>query len=169
MNAAYILSQLDSNAGVFNEILKNIPAELITWKVQPEKWCLLEIVCHLHDEEREDFRARLRHVLETPNDPLPSIDPVGWVAERNYIGQDFHTQLKKFSQEREESVRWLKSLVNPNYENAFQHPKFGPLSGRLFMSNWLAHDYLHIRQITKVKYDYLAKVSGETLDYAGTW
>lgn len=27
----------------------------------PEKWCLLEIVFHLYDEEREEFRARVNY------------------------------------------------------------------------------------------------------------
>src|SRR5207253_2706179 len=133
MDADYIISQLETNAGVFNELLRNIPIESITWKSQPEKWSFLEIVCHLHDEEREDFRARLKHVLETPADTLPSIDPVGLVKERNYINQDFKNQLRKFTTEREFSVAWLRSLVNPKLENAFQHPKFGPLSGKLFL------------------------------------
>src|SRR5436190_23982014 len=118
MDVVYVISQLDTNAGVFNEILKNIPPELLTWKSQPEKWSLLEIVCHLHDEEIEDFRARLKHVLETPAEPLPAIDPVAWVTERNYLKQDFSNQVRKFTLERSNSIAWLRSLVNPKFENA---------------------------------------------------
>jgi hypothetical protein len=39
----------------------------------------------------------------------------------------------------------------------------------MFLHNWLAHDYLHIRQIIRIKYDYLKKTSGEILLYAGEW
>jgi len=77
-------------------MLFGLTKEMYLWKPAPEKWCLLEIVCHLYDEEREDFRARTRHVLETPTDTLPPIDPQGWVGSRKYIHQDYPEVLNKF-------------------------------------------------------------------------
>ena len=84
--------------------------EEIRWKPAPEKWCLLEVICHLHDEEREDFRARVNHTLVTPDSPLPSIDPTGWVTSRSYMEQDFHEMKKKFLAERRSSIEWLRAL-----------------------------------------------------------
>ncbi len=169
MNSNYIISQLESNISVFSELFTNIPDELIHWRSQPEKWNILEIACHLLDEEREDFRARLRLVLINPSEPFPKIDPAGWVTSRNYDSKDLVKTVSDFIDERNRSIQWLKSLKNPPFGNAYQHPKFGPISGRLLLANWLAHDYLHFRQIAKLKYDYLASTGGEKLDYAGTW
>ncbi len=70
-----IIEELDKNRFVFENLLKNKNEEEYLWKPSPDKWCLLEIICHLYDEEREDFRARTKHTLETPNEPLPKIDP----------------------------------------------------------------------------------------------
>jgi hypothetical protein len=139
------------------------------WKPNPEKWCLLEIVCHLYDEEREDFRARTKHTLETPNAPLPPIDPQGWVEARNYLQQNYHDKLNNFLTERELSVIWLQTLSNAKWDNAYEHPKLGRMTAKMFLANWLAHDYLHIRQITKVKFDYLKQLTNEDLSYAGNW
>ncbi|MCF8266163.1 MAG: hypothetical protein K9I99_16810, partial [Melioribacteraceae bacterium] len=91
------------------------------------------------------------------------------VEKRNYFEQDFDIKLNEFLTEREDSIQWLKSLKNPDLAQFYNHPKFGKMSGKLFLSNWLAHDYLHIRQITGVKFFYLKHISGETLDYAGNW
>jgi hypothetical protein len=71
--------------------------------------------------------------------------------------------------EREQSVKWLQSLTNPKWDNVHEHSKFGKMTAKMFLSNWLAHDYLHIRQITKLKYDYLKQLTNEDLDYAGNW
>lgn len=169
MNYSAIIHGLSVNRNVFKEMLSGLPAEMYRWKPVPEKWCLLEIICHLHDEEREDFKARIRHVLETPQEALPPIDPQGWVTSRKYIEQDGQEMLSKFLSEREESVRWLQSLSEPRWENAYRHPKFGDMTARMFLANWLAHDYLHIRQITKLKYDYLKHLTDEDLNYAGNW
>lgn len=169
MDPTYIIHQLERNQEAFRSHLHNTSPDEITWRSAPDKWCLLEIVCHLYDEEREDFRARLRHVLEHPEAPLPPIDPVGWVNSRHYLQQDYHSKVELFLEERRQSVAWLRSLQSPKWDNAHQHPKFGPMSGKLFLSNWLAHDYLHLRQIIRLRFEYLHHLTGEWLNYAGEW
>ena len=164
-----IIQELTRNKLVFKELLTGLGQEEYLWKQNPDKWCLLEIICHLYDEEREDFRTRTKQVLESPELPLPKIDPVGWVKERNYLHQNFSQKLDDFLSEREQSVKWLNSLENPKWNNAYDHPKLGKMTAKLFLSNWLAHDYLHIRQITRLKFDYLNYKSGEDLSYAGNW
>lgn len=169
MNATYIIQQLRKNHDVFEHMFKAISAEQIQWKPLPEKWSLLEIICHLHDEEKEDFRIRISQVLITPEKPFPPIDPVDWVKSHKYSAKNYFETLNAFLDERKKSVDWLNSLQEPKWENAYKHPKFGPLSGYFLLSNWLAHDYLHIRQVIKLKYDYLGFISGERMDYAGKW
>lgn len=169
MNDTPITQELLRNRDVFKELLTGLTEREYVWKQNPDKWCLLEIVCHLYDEEREDFRARTKHVLETPTEPLPPIDPPGWVQERGYIKQNYADKLNRFLKEREESVEWLESLRSPKWDNAYQHPKFGAMTAKMFLSNWLAHDYLHIRQIIKLKFDYLKQQTDEALEYAGNW
>lgn len=169
MDHTMILQELSRNKEVFSRLLAGTNKEMYVWKYQPDKWCLLEIICHLHDEEREDFRARTKHILETPYLALPSIDPQGWVSERRYIDQSYDEVLSKFLEERKVSVQWLQSLQNPDWNITYQHPKFGPMSAKMMLSNWLAHDYIHIRQVVRVKYYYLKYISGEELSYAGTW
>jgi len=169
MNYSSIFQELQRNRQAFLDLLSGMTKEEYLWKPEPAKWCLLEIICHLYDEEREDFRARLKQVLETPELPFPPIDPQKWVLERNYIEQDFETMLNKFSEERKQSVSWLKSLTSPKWKNAYIHPKFGAISGNLLLSNWLEHDYLHCRQILTLKHLYLKHHSGENLAYAGNW
>lgn len=169
MNSNYIISELKRNKLVFNELLKNIDDNLIKWKPSSDKWCLLEIVCHLVDEEINDFRARLKSTLENPKQDLVPIDPTGWVNSKKYIEQNYNTKLVEFLNEREKSIIYLEQLKEPKWDNFYQHPKFGKLSAKLFFTNWLAHDYLHIRQIIKLKFNYLSLTSNQNLNYAGNW
>ena len=165
----HVTENLQRNKTVFKDLLSGVSRENYLWKQQPEKWCLLEIICHLCDEEREDFRARVKSTLESPTTAWPTIDPQGWVNGRKYIEQDYEKKISEFMAERDKSVEWLKSLKNHNWDSAYIHPKVGPVTARLLLANWLAHDYLHIRQITKLKYDHLAQLSAVKLDYAGNW
>ncbi|HEU4716874.1 MAG TPA: DinB family protein [Bacteroidia bacterium] len=166
MEIAFYLDGLKRNAESFRSMLNGVPAG---WKSSPGKWSLLEIVCHLRDEEKEDFRARLQSVLEDPSKAFSPIDPQGWVLSRRYGEQKFDEAAEAFFREREASLAWLASLKNPAWENTYLHPAIGPMSAKFILSNWLAHDYLHMRQIMKLKYDYLGFCSEENLGYAGEW
>jgi hypothetical protein len=169
MNYNLIINNLKSNRDIFRTLLFHLPETEYLWRPEPDKWNLLEIICHLYDEEREDFRQRLIYVLEKPGHPLPNINPSGWVKSRNYISKNFDDMLDNFCQERESSILWLNSLDAPDMTKAYIHPEYGAMTAKMFLTNWLAHDYLHIRQIIKLKFDFLKSISGESLIYAGDW
>ena len=169
MKEALIIEKLAANQKVFQHLFTNISKSEILWRPHSEHWCLLEILCHLNDNEHEDFKVRIQSVLEDPTIPLVSIEPSSWVTERAYIEQDFEEKLVDFLEKRSDSIHWLKSLSNPLWGNTYNHATFGKLTARNFLVNWLAHDNLHIRQITRIKYLYLKEVGGENLSYAGKW
>ncbi|WP_422350532.1 DinB family protein [Flagellimonas sp.] len=169
MHSHEIISALENNAGVFRETLSGLPPQMLLWKAKPSDWCILGIICHLVDEEKEDFRARVKHALETPTKSLVPIDPEGWYTQRNYMEQDFQEILQCFLSERATSIKWLKGLENVNWESSLEHPDLGKISARSFLLNWLAHDYHHIRQINNLKHAYLKHSSGDSLTYAGKW
>ncbi len=151
-------------------MLDNISDEQAGWKPKPEKWSLLEIVNHLYDEEREDFRQRIMNIFEDPEKEWAPIAPADWVTEREYAKRDFKTSLNNFLAERKKSIDWLKSLLSPDWKATYNHPKLGEMSAEMLLANWLAHDYLHIRQITFMNWSYLSHTATSvTLDYAGNW
>jgi len=164
-----IVEQLEKNKFVFQSLLEEVPNEFITWRPRPNKWCLLEIICHLYDEEQFDFRFRTQWVLENPNELPPPFNPLDWVKEHKYMEQDFEDILNKFLNKRDTSIDWLKSLQNPKWDNSYNHSRLGKVTAKHFLDNWLAHDYLHIRQIIKQKFDYLNSQTNENLEYAGIW
>jgi len=169
MDHLRIATALGHNRDVFRGMLHGIEQEQYLWRPAPDKWCLLEVICHLYDEEREDFRARVQHVLTDPSQPMPPIDPQGWVSARNYIQHNFHEVLHAFLAERADSVSYINSLEAPEWSNTYIHPKLGPLSAGMFLHNWLAHDYHHIRQVNDLKYRYFLSQSRYPLTYAGKW
>ncbi|MCB9082030.1 MAG: DinB family protein [Lewinellaceae bacterium] len=161
--------QLAANGQAFSALLRGKTTEEYTWRPAPGKWTLLEIVCHLHDEECEDFRARVRHTLQSPTERMLPIDPVGWVLERDYASQSYADKVETFLRERERSVHYLEGLKHPDWSRVHQHPTLGPMSAQLFLVNWLAHDQLHLRQIIRYQYQYYQAGHQLPLDYAGDW
>lgn len=168
-NPAEIANRLAANGDVFQSLFSDISTDMATYSPAPEHWCLLEIACHLLDEDRLDFSARIKSTLEDPAKALTPIDPPAWVLQRKYMEQDLATTVEEFLTVRAGNVEWLRSLEDAPWHNAHQHERLGPLSSQLFLENWLAHDYLHIRQINRRKYEYHLENAGHSLDYAGNW
>ena len=169
MNPSDIINQINTNHKVFEDLLSCLPTEQVKWKPSEDKWCLLEIISHLYDEEREDFRARLKKILNEDHNWNP-IDPQGWVKSRNYMEKNYADTLSDFLNERKKSVEWLKDLKVKDWNVKAVHPKFGEFSAYQMLSNWLAHDYLHMRQILRLKYQMLeAGLNPDKLNYAGGW
>jgi hypothetical protein len=83
--------------------------------------------------------------------------------------QDLHAVLAKFLQERERSLSWLRGLADAPWDNYYLHPKVGPVSCELLLTNWVAHDLHHLRQVINLRYAYLKANTTVPLDYAGTW
>lgn len=169
MNTSYIFNQLEQHKEVLPALLTTETAEAHLWKASPDQWCLLEVACHLVDEEIDDFRTRVKTALAPDIYPFIPIDPVGWVSAHNYMKQDYQQKVTVWVAEREKSLSWLKSLGQPDWNSAFIHDQLGPMTAGKILANWLAHDYMHIRQILRIKHAYLAETSGQDLSYAGPW
>ena len=117
----------------------------------PGKWPVVSIVSHLADEERDDFRRRLRSTLEDPAAAWTPIDPEGWARERDYATRSLVPVLADFLRERAASIAWLRSLNEVEWQRAHEHPKLGPLRAGDLLAAWAAHDFLHLRQIATTR------------------
>jgi len=170
MNLIIAIFRLTANAEAIASLARNIPELQMCWKPTPEEWSILEVICHLYDEEREDFRQRVDYTLHRPGEAWPPINPSGWVTERGYNGRDLDTMLASFLREREASVTWLRSLSSPDWTLAHEHPAAGRMTAGNVLGAWVAHDHLHIRQLNQLHWQYLAtQVESVSLEYAGGW
>jgi hypothetical protein len=169
MDLDYFVDRLEKNRGVFESLVRDVSVEQARWRPAPDKWSILEVVNHLYDEEREDFRQRLELVLADPAQPWPKIDPRGWVTARAYNERELDTSLNKFFAEREKSLAWLSQLSVPNWQNSNEGPN-GTLTAGDLLASWLAHDFLHIRQLTRLHWQYVGAIADPyQTTYAGPW
>ncbi len=170
MNALALIDRMEGFAPSLSSAVACVSDEDARWKPPSGNWSVLEIVCHLGDEEVDDFRARLRSTLEEPAREWPAIDPERWARERRYNEKDLGAAVRRFVTERSASIEWLRSLKSPDWNRAHVHPKFGPMPAGMLLASWAAHDALHLRQIAKRLWELAGRDAGEfKTDYAGEW
>lgn len=170
MNAQALIERMAITPAVVSSLTSSLRDDDLRFKPESGAWSILEVLCHLGDEEVDDFRARLRSTIESPDRAWQSIDPEGWAKARNYNAQNPGVALERFMRERSASLAWLRGLGSVDWSTAHVHPKFGAIRAGDLLAAWAAHDTLHIRQIAKRLYDLSGRDSrGFTTIYAGQW
>ena len=53
------LARFSANAAPIAALARGVTDAQARWKLSPEQWSILEVINHLYDEERQDFRTRL--------------------------------------------------------------------------------------------------------------
>jgi hypothetical protein len=169
MNVARCMQTMTANAERIRSLAASVAPEQARWKPDADSWSILEVVNHLYDEERYDFRVRLDIILHNPERPWPKIDPQGWVTARGYNGKALDESLQNFLQERAASLAWLRDLQDPNWQAVYE-ARFGQIRAGDMLAAWVAHDSLHLRQLVELHWAYTAaQLAPYDSRYAGEW
>src|SRR6266496_4366379 len=169
MKFEILYQELQNSTEMIRALLADMSQEEARVKPNPGSWSMLEVICHLYDEEREDFREHLDFILHRQNEEWHRIDPQGWVTERKYNEQDFAVMQRKFFAEREKSLEWLKGLSNSNCETNYSS-QFGSMKAGDMFASWVAHDNLHIRQLVELRRMRIENITKPyEIEYAGEW
>jgi len=63
MEFSTLYQELQNSTEMIRALLSGVAPEAARLKPGAESWSILEVVCHLYDEEREDFREHLDFIL----------------------------------------------------------------------------------------------------------
>lgn len=122
--------------------------DVALWRERPlaAEWSPLEIVCHLRDEEVEDFGARVR-VVVAGGDRFAPIDPERWAADRRYRDAEPTAALAALCERRAATVEFLATVPPDRLHATVTQPGTGTLSGLDLLVAWVTHDRLHLAQL----------------------
>ena len=169
MKFTELYQEMVNSTEIIRALIANVSQEEAQVKPSPEAWSILEVVCHLYDEEREDFREHLDFILHRQHEKWHSIDPQDWVTSRKYNEQHFIEMQMKFFEERGKSLDWLIDLSDADWETTYTSD-FGSVPAGEMFAAWVAHDNLHIRQLVELRHKHIEKITSPyDLQYAGDW
>jgi hypothetical protein len=119
-----LYQELVNSTEMIMGLLADISQDEAQIKPNPESWSILEVISHLYDEEREDFR---------------------------------------------EHLDWLQGLSDANWETTYTS-QFGSMKAGDMFTSWVAHDNLHIRQLTELRRNKIERITKPyDIQYAGDW
>ncbi len=168
-----ITRRLAADAEAFRALLEPLSEEQAQWKPGPDIWSMKEVLTHVYNEERIDFRKHIREILADPPKPWSAFR-----GEELISPATFHQALEDFLTERAVSIAWLKELQSgalpPNWDISVE-ARFGPeemlvmRAGDVLVS-WVEHDFLHLRQMNEVLHAWnVQQAAPYSTRYAGGW
>jgi hypothetical protein len=170
INIEEIIRQLTGNAEAMRALVQTISDGQARWKPNSETWCMKEVMEHVYNEERSDFRKHLKEMLSDPPQPWGE-----WRHDDYVSVAGCREALEGFLVKREASIAWLTALESPDWDVTSQAP-FGPAGDMLVFSagdvlvSWVAHDFLHLRQMIELLYAWQEEqASPYSVEYAGGW
>jgi hypothetical protein len=112
-------------------------------KPSPDDWSVLEVINHLYDEEREDFRQRFDYLLHRPGEPWPPIDP-SRLGHRTATTTSATCPLRCKTFSMNGKSRWhlaggALDQAQPGRRHE-THPVAGKFHAGDMLAAWVAHD-----------------------------
>ncbi|MFO7697798.1 MAG: DinB family protein [Anaerolineae bacterium] len=167
MDPQVFVQELAGAPAVFRALIVDLPRKALHVRPAPDQWSIRDVLCHLADEERYDFRPRLEATLR--GEPWPKNHPSREVALEDYARADPIVALTDWEAERAESLAWLRGLGDIDWDTASSVP-WGTMRAGELLASWAAHDTHHQRQIIRLRYYRLAQLAEPySLAYAGDW
>lgn len=153
-----IIRQLNGNAEIIHTLMQTIPSEQAEWKPDPETWSMKEVMIHVYNEERIDFRKHLKEMLKEE-----------FRHEEVLAVENCRQALEGFLVERKASVAWLAALDAPDWERVSTTP-WGTIKAGDVLVAWVEHDILHLRQMVELLHAWNVKEAEPySVQYAGGW
>jgi hypothetical protein len=131
---------------MLDAVLSDLDDALWRARPAPKEWSALEVVCHLRDEESEDFGARLRVVVSGGSSFAP-IDPERWAVDRRYGDDEPRAAMAVLKERRASNLDFLATVDPKRLDHGVELPRAGRLTGLDLLAAWVTHDRLHVAQV----------------------
>ena len=134
---------------MMEDLINSIPDDKLTYRYQPEKWSVIEVIQHLIDTERI-FMYRCFRIARNDKTELAGFDQDEYIIPSEANSKSKEQLLEEFTSNRNYSISLLKSLSEKNL-GFVGNANGGAVSARAAAFIVLGHD-MHHSNIIKERY-----------------
>jgi len=138
-----------STAPKLKKLTRGLTPKQMTWKPEPGKWSIAEIVAHLADAEIVGS-WRMRSIIGDSGTTIQPFDQDAWVSAFNYAKRDPKQSVEVFGVLRENNLAMLKALPGEAWEFYGMHLERGKETIAHVVKMFAGHDTNHLLQIERI-------------------
>jgi len=125
-----------------------VPEEKYDTKTDPDRFSFREAAAHWADWEAINLE-RLKAGIENSGAHVQGYDEGQFAIDRNYAARNPIEELKKFVDERDQTVDFLKSLRDEDWQKTVVHSERGEMTILVLATSILGHDMYHVEHLTQ--------------------
>lgn len=150
MNRQEIISVIRNAPSFLEDLVEEIPEDLLKVRRRPGKWSIHENVCHLaevHTMMIERFKVFKTEYNPVINPYIPGSD----AASDDYLLEiDYDTSLANFRKDRKAMMNVIRSFTTDDWTNEGRHPEYKKFNAEIFLRHIMMHDQLHMYRIEEL-------------------
>ena len=140
-------------AGGYDEVVRSLadfPADALTARPLPGKWCAAEIIHHLADSESISAQ-RLRALLVQDRPLIFGYDQEAYARRLRYAERPIEPALDAFRAARANTVDLLRNMAEADWTKPGWHTESGPYTPETWLTIYAAHAHGHAAQIRALR------------------
>jgi hypothetical protein len=157
------IALLSRTPATIDAMLRGLPDRWTAANEGGETWSPFDVVGHLIHSEKANWMPRLRMILE--HGEAREFEPLDRLAQFEASkGRSLASLLDEFADVRGTNIRGLESmrLTEADLDRRGRHPSFGTVTARQLLATWVAHDFDHLVQMSRV-------LARQYADAVGPW
>jgi hypothetical protein len=143
------LSVLTETPARLRSLVSSATADQLTWKADPSRWSITQILAHLADAEVVAC-WRYRAILERDGGPIAAYDQDEWARAFKYDQVPVAESLATFETLRRSNLHLLERVDASRRKHVGIHSERGPESITRLMEMFGGHDLNHLGQIERL-------------------
>jgi hypothetical protein len=162
------LCLLERTPLILDNLLRDLPNDLILANEGADTWNALDIVGHLIHGEKTDWIPRMEKILSDQEDK--SFEPFDRFAQFEASkGKRLEELLDEFSVLRKHNLEIVrtKNITQNDFAKTGIHPVFGTVTLSQLLSTWVVHDLNHLSQISRVMAKHYKYEVGPWIEFLG--
>jgi len=141
---------MKATPGKIERLVKGISRKNLARSPAPGKWSVLEILCHLCDDEIA-IGWRMRLMITRPGAPIASFEQTDWVRDFKYGKWNVADTLNLFRELRKNNLQMLRLISKDKFDKAHGiHEERGKETLSFFVKLNAGHDLNHLMQIRNI-------------------
>ena len=144
-----LISGLEQSPVVLEELIRQIPLEMLKEKRIKNKWSIHENACHIA-EVQPMILERLKSFRDEEKPDLKSYLPGKTVPDDNLMDMDLDTKIHEFMSVRKEQLDIFKTMDEVALQKDALHEEYVKYTPYIMMRHILIHDYFHMYRIEEL-------------------
>ena len=143
------LQMLALAPNLLEELLDQIPKEMLKLRRIPGKWSIHEHAVHLEEAQKMIIQRFHRFKQEKNPEFIPYL-PGTTVPDDYLMDLDLEESLASFRKNRLELIELLKTFSNEDWTNEGKHPEYTQINPLLWLRHIMMHDHFHMYRIEEL-------------------